>query len=352
MILQKTVKAKMFALTKVKESLLREEYNNFQASLRGFDVPLYSATKQQAQRLLRRLKGKLKRKNYPMILRRDVFNIRETGNKIAKFWVKIPIHDVQGGIKVAIQIPQNQESLLSHGIREGKLFWRGDHWSLHIGVMKEVEDELQSPSTVLAIDLGERYIATSVVFVKGEVKSHRFYGKKVRGIRRHYAWLRKRLGGRKLLRVIKRIGHKEKRKVNAILHNVSKAIVDEAKRFKAVIVLGNLKGIRKNAKGRRMKRIVSNMPYYRLTQMITYKAEWEGVPVIKINERNTSKICHNCGEKGKRPFQGLFKCHNCGIEYNADLNGAINIAKRFSEQVLENGVAFDTALNYGDLKLC
>jgi len=42
----------------------------------------------------------------------------------------------------------------------------------------------------------------------------------------------------------------------------------------------------------------------------------------------------------------------CALEYNADLNGAINIAKRFSEQCLENGAAFDTALNSGAVKPC
>ena len=85
MKLQKTVKAKIFGLTRIKEILLREEYDNFQPSLKGFDVLLYSATKQQAERLLRRLKGKPKRKEYPMILRRDVFNVKETKNKLAKF---------------------------------------------------------------------------------------------------------------------------------------------------------------------------------------------------------------------------------------------------------------------------
>jgi len=99
MRLQKTVNAKIFALTRIKEALLREEYDNFQAVLRGFDVPLYSATKQQAERLLRRLRGKPKRRKYPMILRRDVFNVKETKNKLAKFWVKIPVHHVRGGIK-------------------------------------------------------------------------------------------------------------------------------------------------------------------------------------------------------------------------------------------------------------
>jgi hypothetical protein len=50
MILQKTVNAKLFGLTRVKESKIRLEYANFQRALKGEDVPLYSATKQQAKR--------------------------------------------------------------------------------------------------------------------------------------------------------------------------------------------------------------------------------------------------------------------------------------------------------------
>lgn len=352
MKLQKTVKARIFGLTKTKETMLREEFDNFQAVMNGADVPLYSATKQQAQRLLQKMKRKPKQKQYPLILRRDVFNIKETDNKLSRFWVKIPVHHVRGGVKVPISLPRNHEKLLSLSVREGKLIRKGNTWSLHLTVMKEVQVHSGLPSTVLAVDLGERYIATSVVIVKGEIKNPRFYGKQVRGIRRHYSWLRKRLGERKLLSVIKRIGSIEKRKVNAILHKISRDIVDEAKEHDAHIVIGELKGIRRSAKGRRMNRIVSNMPYYKLTQMIIYKAEWEGIQVVKVSERYTSKTCHRCGNRGKRPVQGLFVCPHCGLEYNADLNGAVNIAKRFSEQVLENGAVLDTAHNSGEVKPC
>jgi putative transposase len=358
MKLQKTVKARIFGLTKIKEALLREEYDNFQAALRGFDVSLYSATRQQAIGLLRKIrkqngKGLKLKKEYPLILRRDVFNVRETETKLARFWVKIPVHHIKGGIKVPIQLPKNQEELLSLSIREGKLFGKGDHWSLHITVMKEVQLRSEPPSTILAVDLGERYIATSVVYANGVMRNPRFHGKQVRGIRRHYAWLRKRLGERKLLHVIRRVGHTERKQVNAILHKTSRDIVDEAKRLKATIVLGDLKGIRKGTRGRRMNRIVSNMPYYRLTQMIIYKEHWEGIQVYKVGERNTSKTCHKCGNIGGRFSQARFKCSNCGLDYfNADLNGAINIAERFSSYIGENGAALDTALDSGDVKLC
>ncbi|MBC7112856.1 MAG: transposase [Candidatus Methanomethyliales bacterium] len=49
--------------------------------------------------------------------------------------------------------------------------------------------------------------------------------------------------------------------------------------------------------------------------------------VVKISEKNTSKICHKCGFKGLR-VGSLFKCFNCGYSCNADYNGAMNILKR------------------------
>lgn len=65
-----------------------------------------------------------------MILRRDVYSIRETGNKLARFWVKIPVHGVRGGVKVPIKVADMHEELLrTCSIREGKLIWKGDHWS-------------------------------------------------------------------------------------------------------------------------------------------------------------------------------------------------------------------------------
>lgn len=48
MKVKKTIKAKIVFLTKVKQRLLEEDYNNLQPFLRGEKAELYSANKQQA----------------------------------------------------------------------------------------------------------------------------------------------------------------------------------------------------------------------------------------------------------------------------------------------------------------
>jgi putative transposase len=230
-----------------------------------------------------------------------------------------------------LPIKPHQPIDFSCGFCESKILKRDDDFFVYLVVQKEVKIE-QKYSSVLAVDIGERVMAT--VLLDGKPI---FYGREIRGIRRHYAWLRKRLGEKKLLKKIKQIKHKEQATVNQKLHEIAKDIVVLATKTDSAIVLGDLKGIRKSAKGRRMNRIVSNMPFYKLTEYIKYKANWQGIQVIKINERKTSHTCSKCGSEGKRPHQGLFVCPKCKYQANADFVSAQNIKKRFEDYMSSNG---------------
>ncbi len=215
-------------------------------------------------------------------------------------------------------------------IGDSRLTRSAKDFFVHLVVAKQVPDPIiPSHGVVLAVDIGERVIATSVALVDGSPCEPRFHGREVRGIRRHHAWLRRRLGERKLIRVIRRMENTEHRKVEDRLHKASTAIVEMAKARGAVLIaLGDLSGIRNaGGRGRRFNRIVDTMPFHRLSSMVEYKAAWESIPVLRVREDYTSRECRLCHEWGRRPSQGLFVCSNCG-HYNADLNGAVNIGKR------------------------
>lgn len=339
---KKTLKAKIVALTKNKQSLLENEYNNLQHYLQtGEDLGVYSANKQQAKRFYKTIKPD---KQYPLSIRNDLICIEYRPNTIAEYWIRIPIKKKRGGLWVAIKphqpIPDNVKFCETKITKTKKGFFA------HITIEKDVPQI--KTKNILAVDLGERIIATVCGSFDNQ-KPH-FYGRNVRGIRRHYSWLRKRLGEKKLLNVIKRIKNTEKRKVNDQLHKISRSIVDLAQEHNATIVLGELQGIRKSAKGRRMNRIVSNMPYLKLSNMIEYKAEWLGIPVIKMQEYNTSKTCSRCGEIGKRPTQGHFRCNTCHrISFNADYNGALNILKRATSYMGVAGAECEPAHNWATI---
>ena len=338
-----TIQCGIVALTKRKQQFLNAEYDNLQHFLQTKeDLGLYSANKQQAQRFYKVVKAG---KEYPVSVRCDLLKIKRVGNKVSEYWAKIP---VKGTRRLWVAIKPHRAFPEGFKICESKLYRRNGRFYLNVAVKGEV-DLNASFRKILAVDLGERTIASTVLLCNGEISHPHFYGRNVRGIRRHYAWLRKRLGERKVLKTIRKVGHTEKRKVNAVLHRVSKAIVAEAKRENAVIVIGNLRGIREraNGKGKRFNRIVGNMPFYRLSQMIEYKAVQQGILVVSTGEAYTSRNCHVCGCDGDRKSQGLFVCRHCG-EYNADLNGAINIGKKFERDLGYmplSGVACEPALN-------
>jgi putative transposase len=320
MKVKKTIKGKILELQKRKEELLKHEYENFQCYLHGDKtVSLYSATKQQADRLIKKLNGKIKpNKEYPLILRRDVYR---ANTKLTPYWLKIPIYGVKGGINVPIK---THEAITEDMVcREAKIIRKDDGWFVFITVEKEVEEI--NPKSILAIDIGIRWIATTV---NSNNPKPKFYGKELRKVKGHFFYLRRSLALKKAYKTIKKIGNKEKRVVNDILHKISRTIVNEVLKNNSMIVLGNLKGIRKNGKGRKFKRKLNiGFPFYKLTEFIEYKAKWLGIKVVKISEKYTSKTCHKCKSIGLR-VGSLFKCFNCNYQCNADYNGAMNILKR------------------------
>lgn len=338
-VARKVIKCRIFKPTKQKLELLKKEYQNAQKYLIDKSTELYSATKQAMDRYVRKAK---EGKEYPLFLRNDTFRVEKAKNtKYFNYWVKIPIANHWGGVWLPIKPHQEIED--NWNIKDSKIIKRDNYFELHLVVEKKVK--MKRSSNILAVDLGERVMAT--VLLDGKPI---FYGKEVRGIRRKYAYIRKKLGEKKLLKVIKRIGHKERRIVNNYLHNISNAIIGLATDTNSLIALGDLKGIRKSAKGKKFNRILSNWTCHKLTKHIEYRANWQGIKVIKINERGTSHTCPKCGSEGRRPYQGLFVCKQCGYQGNADFVGYQNIKKKVEEYISENGVVCEPAQNFGEVK--
>jgi hypothetical protein len=57
------------------------------------------------------------------------------------------------------------------------------------------------------------------------------------------------------------------------------------------------------------------------------QAALAGVPIEKVDPRDTSRTCHECGfiAKSNRKSQGEFSRGSCGHRANADVNAALNI---------------------------
>jgi len=203
-----------------------------------------------------------------------------------------------------------------------------------------VQDEYDD---VLAIDMGARWVATCAFLSDRKTT---FYGEEVRRICEHYKQLRKSIGKaktRQRQQVIERIGDAEARKVDDRLHKIARQIVEDAEERNAVIVVGDLGGICKdNDKGRYVNDKTHKMPFARLLNYIEYKSHDAGIEVQFVEEYDTSQTCNRCACEGVRATQGRFECPECGLDDNADKNGALNIGKRalgkFSKPLSEAGL--------------
>jgi putative transposase len=182
-----------------------------------------------------------------------------------------------------------------------------------------IKQDNSSQNNVLGIDLGVNNLAVS--------SDGRFYNSaQVKRTKRKFKYLRSKLqtkGTRSAKRLLKKLSGRETRWMKHINHCVSKHIVSKFKGNK--IVMENLKGIRKQRKGKKFNWVLSNWSFFQLQSFIKYKAERKGITVERVKPNYTSQICHRCGQIGIRS-KHCFSCH-CGLtNFNADLNASRNLA--------------------------
>lgn len=109
-------------------------------------------------------------------------------------------------------------------------------------------------------------------------------------------------------------------------HCVSRGLINFAKENNVgTIKLESLKGIYRAGLGFSAHQI-NQWSYYRLIQMIKYKAALAGISVIFVNSRDTSKRCPRC-LKINAPKRRKYQCHYCGYTLHRDLVGAKNILR-------------------------
>lgn len=105
------------------------------------------------------------------------------------------------------------------------------------------------------------------------------------------------------------------------LHKLSRQICNE---YETVVVEDiNLQTMAKMNHGK----VIGDQGFGMLRQMIAYKGN-----LVKVNPKNTSKMCHCCGFVNPNVVLGVkkWKCPNCGENHDRDINAALNILFKYN----------------------
>jgi putative transposase len=242
-------------------------------------------------------------------------------------------------VYIPVYIPKKYYKWLANG-KFGRLYFKEEDGEIYAYLTVKVDEKpTYEPKLWFGVDLGVHNLVV-VADNKGR-EILRFDGETVN----RYKELLEKERARRQRRQMKYLnnkrfglGNRHRNYSRYINHVVAKEIVKKAKEYQACIVLEKLKGVkRRTAKTPKwVRKLLHRWSYHDLIQKIKYKAKLEGVPVVEVSPRNTSKSCSTCGFHKRFKDKRLFHCPKCGLVIDRDLNASINIARRGLE-VFNNG---------------
>jgi IS605 OrfB family transposase len=117
--------------------------------------------------------------------------------------------------------------------------------------------------------------------------------------RRRYLSRKKAHDRRVARRLLNREGEQERHRIRSRLHELTKNLVETAKRHQAALALEDLTRLSQAPKRRgsgTFRRRLSSWPRRELHRQLEYKAAERGVPILWVNPFRTSITCPRCGE--------------------------------------------------------
>ena len=222
---------------------------------------------------------------------------------------------------------------------------RDSNWYVHMQLKSEAPSPRveRTPLTkggrgdrnVIGVDFGTRDIAvtsTGRSWSGKEIQKTRDKFSRVRASFQKKASQGTRSTRRRARQILKRLSGRERRYQAWLNHNISKAIIAEAKETQSFVSIENLTGIRERTnqkpRSKTERRRSNSWTFFQLRTFLEYKGIKEGVEVIAINPAYISQTCHCCLHIGLRSNKS-FKCSNnvkCGWISDADKNGSKMIA--------------------------
>jgi len=272
---------------------------------------------------------------------------RKKGNKIGRLrfkgrdWFKTICYN-QSGFKLIKQDKRynmlhlskiGDIRLLQHREFEGKIKGiiikrKVDSWEAHI--ITNGKYKIEKGNKVIGIDLG---IISFLTDNEGNKISSPLYYKKsllrLKKLQQNISRKKKRSHNRYKAKIkVAKLHEHITQQRDDFLHKITTKLINDCK-FIGTENL-NIKSMQRSAYN---SRNINDCSWGKFLQMLDFKAESAGCQVVKVNPKDTTKKCSNCGEKQNMPlYKRQYDCPYCGMSLERDINSAINILRCALEQ--------------------
>jgi putative transposase len=258
------------------------------------------------------------------------------GSNLKEYWSDFILCKFQTRPDVDLSAVEN--------VQQVRAVWTGEEWELHFVCKVEIEVAESPGEKTVGIDLGINNFA-ALAYEDGHSDLY-----PLNCLKQDDYYFSKQIarcddsGSEQATR----LNQKKSERRTHYFDTLSKHIVERCVGENVgTIVIGDLSDIREDDETEESKNWgthgnldLHSWAFDRFTDLLTYKAEMEGITVEQVSERDTSKSCSCCGRKrdANRVERGLYICDECGTAANADVNGAENIRQKVSPSSLSLSV--------------
>jgi len=230
-------------------------------------------------------------------------------------------------------------------IQQVRAVYNGDRWELHLVCKDEIETPNAPGNESAGVDLG---ICNFAAVAYSTEEAELYPGNR---LKQDGYYFPKEIakcddsGGQEATRLHAKWSERR----THFFHSLAKHIVERCvENSVGHINIGKLADVRKDDNGesknwgKHGNLDLHGWAFDRFSNILTYKAKVEGIEVVEVSERDTSKTCCVCGREddSQRVERGLYVCESCNAAFNADVNGAENIRLDINQSNSESSPNF------------
>lgn len=343
-----------------RRSLFKSDFQNYYAVNREFthtNQPDYRALPAKVSKQVQMLADKAFKSYFALVKKKNTENYfskvklpkylaKVTGRCVVPYPKDALSLKVEGYVKLSKTSITIKTCVPKENIQGARIVPKGNHYVIEIlykAISKPLRSEL--PERVAFIDPGLNNLMTVTSNCFNSILVN---GRPLKAINqlanKELAKLKSKLSVQSLYMssLLQSVYSKRARRLTYVLHKVTTQLVSHLDSYNIdTVIFGHNIGQKQDINlGKVTNQNFVQIPFTQLITQLQYKCQLKGIRFIVTEEAHTSKcsfldkesIEHHVKYKGRRVKRGLFRTSK-GIFINADVNGSLNIGRKYLTKV-------------------